>query len=103
LLTPDAHQLPLAGILPSREDPGDEPPPPTETIKAYQRRTRLSALPDAGEEGGLRFDASVPVHVRAIAGNCIALGVECGAKETAKRRSKIFTRVGINHPQRIFS
>src|SRR5262245_39661519 len=66
LLTPDAHKLPLAGILPAREDPGDEPPPPTETVKAYQRRTRLSALPDAKEEGGLRFDGSVPVRVIAV-------------------------------------
>src|SRR5512132_779786 len=63
LLTPDPHQLPLAGILSTREDPADEPPSPTETVKAYQRRTRLSALPDAGEESGLRFDASVPVQV----------------------------------------
>jgi transposase len=63
LLTPDAHQLPLAGILPAREEPGDAPPPPTETVKAYQRRTRLSTLPDAGADGALRFDASVPVQV----------------------------------------
>ena len=66
LFTPEAHQLPLAGILPSREDPGDEPPPPTETVKAYQRRTRLSAPPDASEDGRLRFDASVPVQVIAV-------------------------------------
>jgi transposase len=63
LLTPDVRQLPLAGILPARKDPADEPPPSTETVKAYQRRTRLSALPDADEDGGLRFDASVPVQV----------------------------------------
>jgi transposase len=66
LLTPDAHQLPLAGILPSREDPADKPPPPTEPVKAYQRRTRFSALPDADEDGGLRFAASVPVQVIAV-------------------------------------
>src|SRR5215470_5275039 len=63
LLTPDAHQLPLAGILPAREDPADKPPPPTETVKAYQRRTRFSVLPDADEDGGLRFAASVPVQM----------------------------------------
>jgi transposase len=63
LLTPDTHQLPLAGIRPSREDPAEKPPPPTETVKAYQRRTRFSALPDADEDGGLRFAASVPVQV----------------------------------------
>jgi hypothetical protein len=66
LLLPDAHQLPLAGILPPREDPADKPPPPTKTVKAYQRRTRFSALPDAGEDGALRYDASVPVHVIAV-------------------------------------
>jgi transposase len=66
LLTPDAHQLPLAGILPVREDSTEAPPPPTETVKAYQRRTRFSALPDADEERGLRFAASVPVQVIAV-------------------------------------
>jgi transposase len=66
LLTPDAHQLPLVGILPVREEPADEPPPPTETVRAYHRRTRGSALPDTDEEGGLRFDASVPVQVIAV-------------------------------------
>jgi hypothetical protein len=49
LLTPDAHQLALAGILATREEPAEVPPPPTETIKAYQRRTGFSVLPDAGE------------------------------------------------------
>ena len=44
LLTPDAHQLSLAGILPAREEPTDKPPPPTETVKAYQRRTRFIAV-----------------------------------------------------------
>jgi transposase len=63
LLTPEAHQLPLVGILPAREEPAETPPPPTETVKAYQRRTRWNALPDVGEDGGLRFDASVPVQV----------------------------------------
>ena len=52
LLTPDTHQLPLAGILPVREEPTEAPPPPTETVKAYHRRTRLNALTDAGETGG---------------------------------------------------
>ena len=65
LLAPDAHQLSLAGILPAREEPTDKPPPPTETVKAYQRRTRFSALPEA-EEAGLHFDGSVPVRVIAV-------------------------------------
>jgi transposase len=80
LLTPEAHQLSLAGILPLREEPGDEPPPPTETVKAYQRRTRFSALPDAGEDGGLRFDASVPVQVIAVP-NPEAMGLAPDAYE----------------------
>ena len=71
LLTPDAHQLPLAGILPAREEPADKPPPPSETVKAYQRRTRFSALPEA-EEAGLRFDGSVPVRVIAVPNPAVA-------------------------------
>jgi hypothetical protein len=35
LFMPDAQQLPLAGILPSRDDPAQVPPLPTETVKAY--------------------------------------------------------------------
>jgi transposase len=66
LLSPDPHQWPLVGILPAREEFADAPPPPTETVTAYQRRTRYSDLPDGEEEGGLRFDASVPVHVSAL-------------------------------------
>jgi hypothetical protein len=71
LLTPDAHQLSLAGILPAREEPTDKPPPPTETVKAYQSRTRFSALPEA-EEAGLRFDRSVPVRVIAVPNPAVA-------------------------------
>jgi transposase len=70
LLMPDARQLPLAGILPAREEPADKPPP-TETVKAYQRRTRFGALPEA-EEAGLRFDGSVPVRVIAVPNPAVA-------------------------------
>jgi hypothetical protein len=63
LREPDARQLPLAGLLPGGENPVDVPPPPTETVKAYQRRTRFAALEDAPDESGLRFDPSVPVAV----------------------------------------
>jgi transposase len=42
--------------------PADTPPPPTETVKAYQRRVQGVAA-DAGDERELRFDASVPVEV----------------------------------------
>src|ERR1700746_2464300 len=71
LLTPDARQLPLAGILPARDEPAENPPPPTETVKAYQRRTRFGALPEA-EEAGLRFDGSVPVRVIAVPNPAVA-------------------------------
>jgi transposase len=41
-------------------------------VKAYQRRTRFSALPDAGEDGGLRFDDSVPVRVIVVPNPAVA-------------------------------
>ena len=59
----DAQQLPLVGLLPTGADPAEAPPPPTETVKASQRRARFTSLEDAPEEGGLRFDRSVPVEV----------------------------------------
>jgi transposase len=66
LREPDAQQLPLAGLLPARSVPADAPPPPTETVKAYQRRARFTSLDDTGEEHDLRFDGSVPVEVIAV-------------------------------------
>jgi transposase len=63
LREPDARQLPLAGLLPGGENPVDVPPPPTETVKAYQRRTRFAAFEASPDESGLRFDPSVPVEV----------------------------------------
>lgn len=66
LRAPDAQQLPLAGLLPARSAPADAPPPPTETVKAYHRRTRFASLEDAPDESGLRFDPSVPVEVIAV-------------------------------------
>lgn len=72
LLTPESHQLPLEGILPAREEPAEVPPPPTETVSAYHRHTRGSALPDAGDEGRLRFDASVPVQVITVPNPAVA-------------------------------
>jgi transposase len=63
LREPDAQQLPLAGLLPAEAAPADAPPPPTETVKAYQRRPRFAALEATSEESGLRFDSSVPVEV----------------------------------------
>src|SRR5437879_4368874 len=61
LREPDPEQLSLAGMLTTSVPPADQPPPPTETVTAYQRRLRLSAT-DLVDESDLRFDASVPVQ-----------------------------------------
>jgi transposase len=61
LREPAPHQLSLSGMLTTPVPPADRPPPPTETVKAYQRRVRYSAT-DLPDESGLRFDASVPVQ-----------------------------------------
>ena len=60
LLAPDEQQLPLAGILPAREEQAELPL--TETVAAYHRRTRDSIVPEGEEEGQLRFNASVPIR-----------------------------------------
>jgi transposase len=62
LREPNAQQLPLVGLAPAPRDPAEAPPPPTETIKAYQRRAPFMALAAAPDEGGLRFAPSVPVQ-----------------------------------------
>src|SRR5262245_26416153 len=61
LREPDPAQLTLAGMLTMPVAPADQPPPPTETVKAYQRRFRLTGL-DLADESELRFDDSVPVQ-----------------------------------------
>jgi transposase len=66
LREPDPQQLPLAGLCSAPNDPADLPPSPTETVKAYQRRAPFTALAAAPDEGGLRFEASVPVEVIAV-------------------------------------
>jgi transposase len=58
---PDPDQLPLAGMLTTPVPPADQPPPPTETVKAYQRRVRFTGA-DGPDESELRFDESVPVQ-----------------------------------------
>lgn len=58
---PDPQQLPL-GLGSSPPDPAETPPPPTETVKAYQRRVPFTALATGADESGLRFEASVPVE-----------------------------------------
>src|SRR5215510_1015669 len=59
LRAPDAQQLPLTGLLPMSSDPADAPPPPTETVKAYQRRTRFASFAATPDASDLRFDPSV--------------------------------------------
>ena len=61
LREPDPAPLTLAGMLSAPVSPADHPPPPTETVRAYQRRFRLSGA-ELAEESELRFDASVPVQ-----------------------------------------
>lgn len=61
LREPAPQQLSLSGMLTAPAEPADRPPPPTETVKAYQRRVRYAAA-DLSDESGLRFDASVPVQ-----------------------------------------
>jgi hypothetical protein len=58
---PDPQHLPL-GLVLATPDPADQPPPPTATVKAYQRRAPLTALATGADEGGLRLEASVPVE-----------------------------------------
>jgi len=59
---PDPQQLSLSGLLFPPVPPVDRPPPPTETVKAYQRRARFAAADDRVSDGELRFEASVPVQ-----------------------------------------
>jgi transposase len=61
LREPDPDQLTLAGMLTTPVSPAEQPPPPTETVKAYQRRLRLTGA-DLPDESELRFDSSVPVQ-----------------------------------------
>src|SRR5262245_33915170 len=61
LREPDPDQLTLVGMLTTPVAAADQPPPPTETVKAYQRRVRLTGA-DIPDENELRFDDSVPVQ-----------------------------------------
>jgi transposase len=61
LREPAPDQLSLAGMLPTPVAPADQPPLPTETVKAYHRRVRLTGA-DLADESELRFDDSVPVQ-----------------------------------------
>jgi transposase len=61
LRAPDPQQLSLSGMLTTPPEPADRPPPPTETVNAYQRRVRLTGA-DLPDESELRFDSTVPVQ-----------------------------------------
>jgi transposase len=61
LREPNPHQLSLSGMLTTPVPAADQPPPPRETVKAYQRRVRFTDA-DLPEERELRFDSSVPVQ-----------------------------------------
>lgn len=61
LREPDPEQLTLEGMLTTPVPPAEQPPPPTETVKAYQRRVRFTGT-DVPEESELWFDDSVPVQ-----------------------------------------
>src|SRR4029453_17136624 len=61
LREPDPDQLTLVGMLTTPVASADQPPPPTETVNAYQRRFRLTGA-DLADESELRFDDSVPVQ-----------------------------------------
>ena len=63
LREPDAQQLPLAGLFPAGAEAAEAPPPPTEPVKAYQRRLRHTSHDNLPDESGLRFDPSVPLEV----------------------------------------
>lgn len=62
LREPDPQQLSFSGLLTPPVTAADHPPPPTETVKAYQRRVRFAAGDDTGEDKELRFDDSVPIQ-----------------------------------------
>jgi transposase len=61
LREPDPAQLSLAGMLTTPVSSADQPPPPTETVKTYQRRLRLMGA-NLADESELWFDSSVPVQ-----------------------------------------
>jgi transposase len=71
LREPDPEQLSLAGMLTPPVAPADQPPSPTETVNAYQRRFRLTGA-DLADESELRFDDSVPIQDILLANPAVA-------------------------------
>jgi transposase len=72
LREPDPQQLSLSGMLATPVAPADRPPPPTETVKAYQRRAWFASAEDPCSDSELRFDASVPVQEIVLANPAVA-------------------------------
>jgi Transposase C of IS166 homeodomain len=60
LRAPDPDQRPLTGRLTAPGSPAEQPPPPTATVTASQRRVRFTGA-DLADESALRCDESVPV------------------------------------------
>lgn len=52
--------------LPLGELPEDRPPPPTETVRSYQRRLKKEPPLSDADSTGLRFDESVPVETISV-------------------------------------
>jgi hypothetical protein len=71
LREPDPQQLSFSGLLTSPTPAADHPPPPTETVTAYQRRVRWSDT-DLSEESALRFAPSVPVQAIVLSNPAVA-------------------------------
>jgi transposase len=65
------HQLSLSGRLTTPLPATDQPPPPSATLKASQRRVRLTGA-DLPEERELRVAPSVPVEVLAVPNPAVA-------------------------------
>jgi transposase len=61
LREPDPQQVSLSGRLTTPLAPTDQPPPPTETVKAYHRRLQFTNV-DLPDDSELRVDSAVPVQ-----------------------------------------
>lgn len=59
LIEPEARQMSFAAMLTAPE----APPPPTQSVKAYQRQRHRAPWEECCDEPGVRFDSSVPLKV----------------------------------------
>lgn len=58
---PEPHHRSLRGLLPTPIPAADQPPPPTETVKASQRRVQFTGS-ELSEDRELRCDSTVPIQ-----------------------------------------